>query len=76
VLGVSLGWQAATELGVFAAVAIVLAWRLPNIIEASGKFTKVILKHQIDKKRIPEKAKSKKANLAKKIADRTKGKKV
>lgn len=74
-LGVSIGWQAATQLGVLATVAIVLAWRMPNIIEACAKFTKVVLKHRVEMKRIPAKAKAKKANLAKKVESRTKGKK-
>lgn len=74
-LGASLGWQAVTEIGLFAAVAIILAWRSPNIIEACGKFAKVILKHRVDMKRIPEKVKGKQANLAKKIETKKKSSK-
>jgi len=75
VLGVSLGWQAATQIGAFAAIGIVLAWRSPNIIEAVAKLTNVVLKHRVEMKRIPEKVKKKKENLAKKVENRTKGKK-
>lgn len=73
-LGLLSGWGAAAELGVGALVLIALAWQSPKIIDSCGRFTKIILKHRVEMKRIPEKVKGKKANLARKIESKTKGK--
>jgi hypothetical protein len=75
VLGLTFGWKAAAEIGVTGAVLVILAWQSPKIIDSCSRFTKVILKHQREKHRIPKKVKDKKTNLAKKIEARTKGKK-
>jgi hypothetical protein len=75
VLGLSLGFEAAARIGVTAAVLLVLAWQSPKIIDSCGKFTKIILKHQREKLRVPQKVKAKKATLAAKIESKSKGKK-
>lgn len=73
-LATVLGWSTAAEVGVGATVAVILAWRSPQLVDSFGRILKIILTYHLARKKVPERAKSKQANLRKKIEGKRAGK--
>jgi hypothetical protein len=75
VLAKVLSSQSFAEIGSTFTFAFVLAWRLPQLIDSIGRILKIILKYQLARKKVPERAKLKQINLRKKIEVKRAGQK-